>query len=80
MIMSQQCAPVAKKANSFMGCARKSITRKQRKMVFTFYSSLMRHLECWVQFWGPQYMSGMDILEQVQRKVMKICKGLEHLI
>ena len=37
------------------------------------------HLECWVQYWAPQYKSGMDILERAQQSAIEMMKGLENL-
>ncbi|PKU28921.1 hypothetical protein llap_20775 [Limosa lapponica baueri] len=51
--MSQQCAQVAKKANSILACIRNSV------------------------FWVPHYKKDIEVLEQVQRRAMKLVKGLE---
>ena len=32
-----------------------------------------------VQFWAPQYKREMELLVRVQRGVMKLMKGLEHV-
>jgi len=37
------------------------------------------HQESCVHLWSPQYRKDMDLLEQGQRRVTKIIRGLEHL-
>ncbi|GAB0181694.1 mitochondrial enolase superfamily member 1 [Grus japonensis] len=32
-----------------------------------------------IQLWGPQYKTDMDLLERVQRRAVKMIRGLEHL-
>ncbi|KAJ7399317.1 hypothetical protein BTVI_116116 [Pitangus sulphuratus] len=74
--MSQQCARVAKKANGILGCSRKSIASRSRKVILPLYSTLLRHIQSCAQFWDPRDKRNMELLEQVESRA---AKGLKHL-
>ncbi|XP_041325762.1 triadin isoform X3 [Pyrgilauda ruficollis] len=78
--MTQQCVLEVKKAVCILGCSKSSVASTSKEVILSLYSALVRpQLEYCVQDWEPEHKKDVDMLEQVQKGVIKLSTGLEHI-
>jgi len=74
-----QCALAAQKTNHVLSCIKRRVASRVREGILPLYSTLVGpRLESCIELWSPQHRKDMDLLEQVQRKAMKMIRRMEH--
>jgi len=62
LYINHQCALAAQKASRILGCMKRSMASRLRKVILALYSTLVRpHLEYCVQLWRPQHKKDMEL-------------------
>lgn len=59
-------------------CQKVTSNSRTRETTVPLYMALVRpHLEYWVPLWASHYKKGVELLERVERRPVKLGKGLE---
>ena len=76
--VSQQCIKAVKTANRILGMIHRTFKYKCKEIVIKLYKSLVRpHLEYCIQAWRPHLQKDINLLENVQKRVVNMM-GLKN--
>ena len=74
---SLQCSTAAKKENAILGRMARSFSYRDKVVWVRLYKTYVRpHLEYAVQSWSPWTMADIKLLEDVQKRAVKMISGL----
>ena len=74
---SEQCC---KKANCVLGMIKRNIKCKNPAIIMRLYKSLVRpRLEYCIQAWPPYHKKNIEVLERVQKMVIKMVYGYGYI-
>ncbi|RMC18563.1 hypothetical protein DUI87_04455 [Hirundo rustica rustica] len=76
--LDKQTKKVAKEASGILACVTKCDQQGQDSDCPPDSALVRSQLECCAQFWAPQFRKDIEVLERVQRRAMKLVKGVEH--
>ena len=75
---SLQCAKAAMKANQVLGQLLRTFQCRNKDVLTQLYKVFVRpHLEYAVQAWSPYTMKDIDLLEKVQRRMVRQISGIK---
>jgi len=75
---SHQCLLAAQKANSILGCIKRSVTSRAREVILPLCSCEVPPGVLRSVLW-PQHKKDIELLVWVHMRAMKMIRGLEHL-
>ena len=77
---SAQCIQATKTANKIVGIIKRKFTCRKLNLMLNLYKSLVRpHLEYCNSVWNPHYQKDIKLLEDVQRRFLRLIEGFEQL-
>ena len=75
---SLQCNTAAKKANKVLGQMSRSLSYRDKNTWIALYKTYVRpHLEYCVQAWNPWLNKDIEVLENVQKRAVRMVSGLK---
>ena len=80
MKVSEQCRIAASKGYQVLRMIRRNITYKDKSLIVPLYKAIViTHLEYCIQAWSPYPRKDIYMLEQLQRRAIKLITGLRDL-